>query len=1188
MNRPSSPMEISSKTPSSARSTNYTPQQAQAITTRASSVALAAGAGCGKTFVLTERFLAELDPRQGGRELSGLVAITFTERAAREMRGRIRQACRERLQKAAEEEVPYWLKIVRDVDSARISTIHSFCGSLLRANAPQAGLDPQFSVIEGAVSDPLRRQAVSQTLERLLADRHPATMLLVRQVGLEKVISIADRLILMRFELRGSSWAELGAAGLKDLWREKFEREHLPQITEEILQAEELEDIRDLIAAVQPAKGVMIERWTSLRDTLENRKLRENLLDWLTQLRNHATVKGATAKDIWPSPEIKEEVTERLKAFRDWIDKAGSELQFVENDIDLAAELGDAACQVAREAIAEYDNLKRAVGGLDFDDLLTGARDLLASSPEVRQRAAAGIEFLMVDEFQDTDPTQAEIVRALVGEGLRTGKLFLVGDSQQSIYRFRRADPRVFAALQQEIPEPGRLPLTRNFRSQPAVLSFVNAVFSGERGVPYEPLVPFDPVQYSPAPSIEFLFSEDEGEERETAPEKRKRESEWIARRIRQLLADPTPRIRISGRKGEPPELRPVRAGDIVILFRALSDVQFYETSLRQAGLDYYLVGGKAFYSQQEVFDIANLCRFLHDPTDQVSLLGVLRSPFFNLSEDVVLAVWRLEQDLWAGLRREPPSELNETQRDDVRRAGRTLGKLLDRRDRSRIAPLLRLALDLTGYDAALLLEFLGERKLANLQKLIEMARKFDQVGLFGLSEFVDQLNTAVFEEADEELAATHPEASNVVRLMTIHQSKGLEFPVVILADMERISPPRGPEALFDAEFGTLVALPSRHGRKPVHPGMRLYLSREKREEQAESLRLLYVALTRAADHLILSAAVKDLQQPRSPWLKKLAERFDLQTGLPALRKKTGLPAIPQSFLDSLPEILVHDHIPEAVGIRSSAPRTLPLGQFMESVLQATADKPLPRLNPERIRRASRRQISISLMESALESALELESVREAEQSPLPVVTSRMSAGPEEISAEELGTLVHAVLERLDFRRPESLDAELKTIGSSSRTPLTITHQELARHIIEPFLSSPAARDMAAARRSYRELDFLLHPKVIHPSLATQDLVLSGTIDQLLELEDGRWVVVDFKTGRRLVDDPDRLRAEYELQMGVYALAVEQILGRLPDEVWLIHLRQADPVVRLEISPALLDRIRTTTQTALDQLLSTP
>lgn len=1151
----------------------YTPQQQLAIETRRSSVALAAGAGCGKTFVLTERFLSELDPAEGGRDLGSLVAITFTERAAREMRSRIREACRKRLRQATEGEVEFWLKIVRNLDSARISTIHAFCGGILRANAAAAGVDPQFSVLERATADPLRRMAVSETIQDLLSERQPEAMDLVRELGLEKLMRILDRLIPMRYQFRSRDWSALGPEGLEELWRTTYRTVHLPKVMDEIFGSEELGELKALVELFEPGEGVMLERWENIRRLLGSPPKGEDLSAWLVDLRSNAMVKGATGKKVWPSAEVKEQVTSGLERIRKWADKMRGELQFADEDLGFPASLGFAAYCVSLSAIERYEELKRASGGLDFDDLLTLTRDLLVSSEDVRKRAAAGIDFLMVDEFQDTDPTQAEIVRALVGEGLRDGKLFLVGDAQQSIYRFRRADPRVFAALQQEIPAEGRLPLTRNFRSQPAILNFVNAVFA-EAGEGYEPLVPFDDRQATPEPAIEFLFSTDEGEgeEAENAAKRRSREAGRIAQRIRGMLADPTPRIRVSGPKGEAAPLRRMQAGDIVILFRALSDVQLYEAALRDAGLEYYLVGGKAFYAQQEVFDISNLCRFLNDPTDHVSLLGVLRSPFCNLSDDAVFAVWRTEQDLWKGLQGEPPVELPENQQEDVRRAGRVLKTLLDRRDRMRIAPLLRLALDLTGYDAALLTEFLGRRKLANLQKLLEMARGFDQVGVFGLEEFVEQLNTAVLEETDEELAATHPEASNVIRLMTIHQSKGLEFPVVFVADMDRAGPPRTPEGVFDADLGPLIAPPARHGHKPVHPGLKMYLAREKREDLSETLRLLYVALTRAADQLVLCGGLKGFERLQSPWLKRISERFDLRSGRPQVSLSSGELTIPAPYRDKVPLVLAHAELPVPAMEKSSLPRGLPLGEFLPAVTGTRAEAPPVPLIPETLRRGQRVQMSLSELESGATAAIDRDEA----------ISVGMEVEP--VSSEELGTLVHQVLERLDYRRPESSEEVLERLWSSSRTSLNAEQRSTARRLIDPFLRSEGVATIARAKRSYREIDFQLQAGIVHPDC--QGKIISGTIDLFLETEEGRWIIADFKTGRRLAHRREELLAEYELQMGVYSLAVRQILGRLPDEVWLIHLRLEDPIIKYEVNESLLSRVGERVRGRISELTS--
>jgi ATP-dependent helicase/nuclease subunit A len=336
----------------------------------------------------------------------------------------------------------------------------------------------------------------------------------------------------------------------------------------------------------------------------------------------------------------------------------------------------------------------------------------------------------------------------LCGDGLLTGKLFVVGDAKQSIYRFRRAEPRVFHHLRESIPAAGRLPLSVNFRSQPEILGFVNALFDGALGPEYEPLEAAG-AQLSPKPCIEFLFAAppaDDDDAGNSAPARRRREGEWIASRLTQLLGDGVQRVRERDPASGEFRLRQVSRRDIVILFRAMTDVRYYEEALRRHVLDYYVVGGRAFFAQQEIFDVVNLCRFLDDVDDEAALVGVLRSPLFSLSDDAILAIGphpasalRVPRPLAAAegleLPVQPPSHLSEHDQTRIRFAAGVLGELHEKKDRLPIAPLLILAIDRTGYDAALLTEFLGVRKLANLRKLIDMARQFDQSGLFTLGD---------------------------------------------------------------------------------------------------------------------------------------------------------------------------------------------------------------------------------------------------------------------------------------------------------------------------------------------------------------------------------------------------------------------------------------------------------------------
>src|SRR5262249_54969143 len=257
------------------------------------------------------------------------------------------------------------------------------------------------------------------------------------------------------------------------------------------------------------------------------------------------------------------------------------------------------------------------------------------------------------------------------------------------------------------------------------------------------------------------------------------------------------------------------------VLFRAMSDAAIYEDVFRRSGVEYYLVGGRAFFAQQEVHDFVNLCTFLNDPSDSIALVGVLRSPFFSLSDDTIVAITGVGQvPLRESLQQTLPSGIPETQQEQVRQAARMLDELLAQKDRIPLPDLLELALKRTAYDASLLLEFLGRRKVANLRKLIQMARQFDRSGIGTLADFTRRLQEFVAEETIEDLAATNRESSDVVRLMTIHQAKGLEFPVVIVADMERQNRSTFVDAVYHRQFGPLIVPPKFGSEEAYHPAL--------------------------------------------------------------------------------------------------------------------------------------------------------------------------------------------------------------------------------------------------------------------------------------------------------------------------------------------------------------------------------
>jgi ATP-dependent helicase/nuclease subunit A len=1220
-----------------------TDQQRRAVTARGVSVALSASAGCGKTFVLTERFLAELEPDGAGREkgdsphlperpegcsaqmgtvpffparLGQLVAITFTERAAREMRDRIRKACNNRLQNCPENQIDYWLALVRELDSARISTIHSFCGSLLRSHAVEAGIDPRFRVLDGAQAATLLFELVDNVLRDRLAERNEAALALVVRFGLVRLGEMIARLLAVRQEIDWPLWQRETAEGLTARWEQFWRCDSVPRILRQVSDSPAARTVVDIAMRYPPAHPKMRERCDFLREQIP--KLAEGYCGAgvspapsdaggtpapqarLAAIREAAKVQGGGTKKDWVSEKVYEQFRDAAKELRDTIDDVGDSMRFDPAAARPAAELALQTLGLAADVAQQYAQRKRELGVLDFNDLLIGARDLLIG-PErsgLRKRLAAQIHLLLVDEFQDTDPLQVELVKALCDNEHLRGKLFFVGDFKQSIYRFRGAQPHVFRGLREEIPAAGRLPLSLNFRSQPAVLDFVNALFADELGPDYEPLRPHRP-QVSPTPAVELLLAGDTGNTEEDVgaavelphqqqaaaplddmgPQERlrRREADWIARRIRAML-DAGEEIvwDEAAAKAGKPAARAVRPGDIALLFRALTNVEYYEESLRRYGIDYYLVGGHAFYAQQEIYDLLNLLRTINSPCDEVSLAGTLRSPMFGLLDESLLWLSQHPDGLAAGLfdwglpqfsRREEhspseqapsprkwdcppraagdfPEELEGSQRDRVTYAAAMLGELRAMKDRLPVAQLIGEALERTGYDALLLAEFLGERKLANLHKLVEQARSFDAAGIFTLSDFITQLGEFVAREPDEALAATHPMSTDVVKLMSIHQAKGLEFPVVIVPDIGRPRRVVGPSMAFTPELGPMFK------QTDIVTGYDLFMLAENDEELAELSRLLYVAATRAADYLILSAGVEEPRKTPGPWFELLTRRMPrlapaLVPGAVKTQKVQKQISGGQSPAPDLIRLITAAPPIQSkpVDLRSRRDLMKILEKARQMAEQGAGIRPRY-LAPVPFDASARRQYSFSRLSGRLHARLVGVEVEGSEAD---------ISGEPPLDARGLGTLVHAVLAEIDFAAPGDITT---LVERHAQQHLSSAEQNLDEPIemIDRFLHSPRAEQIKAAKQRYAELEFLLAWPP-DGNEQPESRYLQGFIDCLYCDAAGQWRVIDYKTNRVTADTLAAAAAPYEMQMLVYALAVERILQCPPAELALCFLR---------------------------------
>ena len=849
----------------------WTDNQLRAIQTVDRDVCVSAGAGSGKTGVLVERFLRIVRDSHEGRIPPALAAgvreilvITFTEKATREMKQRIVKS----LAAAGLTDQR------REVENAYISTIHGFCSRLLKENPFEAGVDPAFTVLEDAESRRMVRAAFEAALDHAFESDDEEIIELAAAAQNERIFGTDARDPIAALDAAVFSvLGKLRGAGLRQ---------------------DELQELLDAGEAASSARGLAhVRSWVTpivnevgaLRETLrgfENRTIgtletkRRAVIDALADLADSSRIAswtdlGDTLTAIAEAgkrasgsprpranaPAVDNEISAALESMKTLARQLEPLKDF---DPELEARAQVYAFRFLRLVLSTwtlYAESKRDQGGLDNDDLPAEAVNLLEKSPEVRRRYRRRFKHILVDEFQDTDPLQVRLLEALnkpEDASSPPNSLFMVGDVQQSIYAFRNADPSIFQTVVRDFRAMGdgrHVELAENFRSRPEILRFVNRIFQWAwRNAPsrFRALQPGAAFADKPEPSVEILVTADPGR-----PIYVDFEARAIAARIRELVG--TEGLRMSSNR-ESETGRPVRFGDIAVLLRALTEIERYERAFTEAGIPYFVVGGgRGYYARYEIRDLMNILTVLDSPLEDHALLATLRSPFVGLDIDTIyaLALFARGED---GKKRQPlypviPEFLasaaslpfDRFRLDDFYTKTESLAEMEDRIPVGQLLERLVAAFD---YDQKLLVRPNGRRRLANLRKLLLMA---NSTAVHGVSDFNRRLREIERVSEREGDAPTEEEESDVVRLITIHKAKGLEFPVVFLADLGR-SQWRPESGVFVCDPDTAaVGCRLEDYRSAVHHT----ISRSRqRVEDEESLRLLYVGMTRAIEHLVL------------------------------------------------------------------------------------------------------------------------------------------------------------------------------------------------------------------------------------------------------------------------------------------------------------------------------------------------
>ncbi len=706
-------------------------QHAAAIGRSGENIALRSGAGCGKTFVLARRF-TELLMRRGPSEdaLDRFVALTFTEKAAMEMADRVRKTLYEMAQRGRgpSPDRRLLLKWIERLPEARIGTIHSFCAALLRAHAVEAEIDPDFEVCaEPMRMTQMRLTAAEETILQELEDDGSLAAEVLLAVPYQKALDLLLTLIETRTSWNAGDydspekvlarWKQQAGVLMREFWAELAADPALRRAIDGIAS----------LPCREPADRLAEHREEQL--TLIGRMLASAeppSAEQLGQLKGPGRLGGDKA---WPggAKEVRHRLKDLLARFEDF----GSFAEPI-GDLDerAAAQLA-ALTALAAKANARYAAAKRAEGILDFTDLLESAYRLLRDKPYIQRAVAAGIDQLLVDECQDTNALQVALLERLMfgregGTELPAGRLFLVGDGKQSIYRFRGAQVKVFEDWCKRLGPAQREDLDVSFRTHPAGAGFVNHLFAPLMGEGYSP-IHAKRTESPLGPSVEILLAGfEKASEKVNAEQATRGQAGVTARRIRQMVEQAERRVWDETTAS----WRPVRFGDIAVLFARMTDLGAYERELAAQEVPYYVLAGAGFFKQQEVYDLLGALRVVDNPFDDISFFGVLRSSLFGLDDESLLRIAdTFRQPYLPALAEAMGAEgaheglvemcgLDESAASTVAEACGLMTTLHRRKDALGIPRLLEGLLEKTGYEATLLGQVQGRQRVGNVRLL--------------------------------------------------------------------------------------------------------------------------------------------------------------------------------------------------------------------------------------------------------------------------------------------------------------------------------------------------------------------------------------------------------------------------------------------------------------------------------------
>jgi len=1129
-----------------------------------------AAAGTGKTTILIARLVNLLASGTAGRSgrdsgIDRIVAVTFTRKAAGELKLRLRQALERARQQEDDADRRASLEhAIEHLEEALIGTIHSFCADILRQRPVEAQIDPAFREIDEEETDDLFGRAFRGWIEWRLEEMPEALRRALSRLAVQRSFDGSTPLE----RLRGAARSLLEWRDYPHAWsRRPFARETMVDacLNEVAALAQVYRDCTDgrdsLRRGIESAE--QLDSWVRTTDEVSDERdydaLEARLIETLSALRRNARWKG---RGPWPVEGLtRAEVVRRRDALI-----ATLEAFKTEADADLAALLREELTQV----VERYEDLKRDMGRLDFLDLLIRTRDLLRDSVDVRRYLQQRYGHVFVDEFQDTDPLQIEIIMLLCADDPEVtdwraatpvpGKMFLVGDPKQSIYRFRRADVQLYMDVVEKMQARGVVfeRLTRSWRSALGIQETVNAAFerimdgNAEAGQPqYMPLGPNERqlpegqprVIALPAPKPYGYYDIAKTRIEQCLPDTVAAWVHWLLKESDWKVEDPDSRGK----------LVPIRPKHVALLFRRFKswgdDVSRpYLQALEARGIPHLLAGGRSFYQREEVGTLLAALTAIEWPDDELSLFATLKGSLFAIRDDALLR-FRHEHGKLHPFRSLPESVATDEQLAPIGEALEILASLHRARNRRPVARTVQELLAVARAHAGFALRPAGNQVLANVQHVCDLARRYELRGGISFRGFVERLRSEASQSSSRE-APVLEQGADGIRLLTVHDAKGLEFPVVILADITAKLAHATASTYLDSD--KRLCAQRLLGCAPWE--LVENMTAEARHEQAESDRLTYVAATRARDILVVptvgegAPATDYWVSPLHPALhppQEAIRQSEEAPGCPAfgdssvLERPRSAPAgVDPSVRPGLHRSMAGTEVtwwdPKVLDLE--APRNFGLRQEQllspEPASQAPAEGEADYAawvdrRGRAIAAGSRESLAITLASYAEAGPDSADGDADRDGDWIELQTVERS--PERPGGRRFGTLVHTVLRDVSWEADSGSVRQLAVLhGRMLGAP--IAEIEAAAEAVSRTLEHPLMRAAAASPEAHREAPFVRR--------LDDGEVAEGVID--LVFRDGDdWVVVDFKTD----DDTDQIIERYSPQARWYVDATERLLG---------------------------------------------